>query len=265
MTSSKSNCRPCVIVIAAISILSTCWAQEEGVLEEIVEQTYRIDPGATLSIRNIDGSIRIYGADIPELKLHAVKKAYRQERLQQIRVDVSAQPNAVSIETRFPPKPKWGFSDRSGTVDYILVLPQTCSISRLELITGEVLIEGMRGNNVHASLVNGRMFGHNCFGDVHLAVTNGGLDVGYHWWEHGSFSVDAEIVNGNVRAFIPGEASFHLLATSVNGNVASDFSDKQDRHLEGVARIDTMIGGASEASVNIHATNGSVRIVEANP
>ena len=254
-----------LIVFIVFLSLSPCWGQEEGVLEEIVEQNYRIDPGATLSIRNTDGSIRIYGADIPELRLHAVKKAYRQERLQQIHIDVSAQPNAVSIETRFPPKPKWGFSDRSGTVDYIVVLPQFCSISRLELTNGEVLIEGMRGKNVHASLANGRMFGHNCFGDVHFAVTNGGLDVAYHWWEQRPFSVDAEIMNGNVRAFIPGEASFHLLATSVNGNVASDFSDKQDRHLEGVAKIDTTVGGASEANVKIHATNGSVRIVEANP
>jgi hypothetical protein len=245
--------------------LSTCWAQEEGVVEEIVEQNYRIDPGATLSIRNTDGSIRIYGANIPELRLHAVKKAYRHERLQQIHVDVSAQSNAVSIETRFPPKPKWGFSDRSGTVDYILILPQFCSISRLELINGEVLIEGMRGNNVHANLVNGRLFGHNCFGDVHLAVTNGGLDVGYHWWEHRPFSVNVDVVNGNARAFIPSEASFHLLATSVNGHVASDFSDKQDRQRDGVTTIDTTVGGASEANVNIHATNGSVRIVEANP
>src|ERR1700730_241960 len=238
---------------------------EEGVVEDVVEKTYPIDPGAALSIRNVDGSIRIYGADIKELRIQAIKKAYSAERLAKIGVNISVQPGAASIDTAFPPRAKWSFSDRSGTAVYIVGLPQFCVIARMELTNGEVVIEGMRGKNVHASLANGRLFGHNCFGNVHLAVANGGLDVGYHWWEHRPFSINAEIVNGNARAFIPGEASFHLLATSVNGHVASDFSDKQDRHLDGVAKIDTTIGGASEANVDIHATNGSVRIVEANP
>lgn len=254
-----------VLVLTLAASLSLARSEERGVLEEIVEQTHAIDPGASIDIRNGDGSIRIYGADIKELRVQAIKKAYSAERLSKIAVNISVRPGAVSIDTVFPPKPKWSFLDRSGTVDYIVVVPQTCSLARVELVTGEVLIEGMRGDNVHANLVNGRLFSHNCFGDVHLAVTNGGLDIGYHWWEHRRFSVNAEIENGNVRAFIPGDASFHVMAASVNGHVASDFAEKQDRQRDGVAKIDTMIGGASEANVNLHATNGSIRIAEANP
>src|SRR3977135_2863105 len=90
---------------------------EEGVVEDVVEKTYPIDPGATVSIRNVDGSIRIYGADIKELRVQAIKKAYSAERLSKIAVNISVQPDAASIETVFPSRPKWGFSDRSGTVD----------------------------------------------------------------------------------------------------------------------------------------------------
>jgi hypothetical protein len=254
-----------ILVLTLAASLSLARSEERGVLEEIVEQTYPIDPGASIDIRNVDGSIRIYGADIKELRVQAIKKAYSAERLRKIAVNVSVQPGAASIDTVFPSKPKWSFSDRSGTVDYIVVLPQFCSLSRLDLVTGEVLIEGMRGANVHANLVNGRLFSHNCFGDVHLVVTNGGLDIGYHWWEHRRFSVSAEIGNGNVRAFMPGDASFHVTAASVNGHVASDFAEKQDRRRDGVAKIDMMVGGASEANVNLHATNGSIRIADANP
>lgn len=254
-----------ILFLTLAASVSVARSEESGVLEEIVEQTHAIDPGASIDIRNIEGSIRIYGADIKELRVQAIKKAYSSEQLRRIAVNISVRPGAASIETVFPPKPKWSFSDRSGTVDYIVVLPQFCSLSRLELVTGEVLIEGMRGGNVHANLVNGRLFSHNCFGDVHLAVTNGGLDIGYHWWERRRFSVNAEIENGNVRAFIPGDASFHVRAASVNGQVANDFAEKQDRQRDGVAKIDMMVGGASEANVDLHATNGSVRIVEANP
>jgi putative adhesin len=254
-----------VLVLTLAASLSVSRSEEIGVVEEIVQQTHAIDPGASIDIRNVDGSIRIYGADTRELRIQAIKKAYSAERLSKIAVNVSVQPGAASIETVFPPRPKWGFSDRSGTVDYILVVPQFCSLSRLELVTGEVLIDGMRGENLHANLVNGRLVSHNCFGDVRLAVTNGGLDVGYHWWERRRFSVNAEIENGNVHAFIPGEASFHVIAASVNGQVASDFTAKQDRQGNGVAKIDMLVGGASEAEVNLHATNGNIRIAEANP
>src|ERR1700730_14842069 len=185
-----------ILVLTLAASLSLARSEEHGVLEEIVEQTYPIDPGASVDIRNVDGSIRIYGADIKELRVQAIKKAYSTERLRKIAVNVSVQPGAASIDTVFPSKPKWSFSDRSGTVDYIVVLPQFCSLSRLDLVTGEVLIEGMRGANVHATLVNGRLFSHNCFGDVHLVVTNGGLDIGYHWWEQRRFSVSAESGNG---------------------------------------------------------------------
>jgi DUF4097 and DUF4098 domain-containing protein YvlB len=135
----------------------------------------------------------------------------------------------------------------------------------LELANGEVVVEGMRGDNVHASLVNGRLYGRNCFTDLHLTVTNGAIDVAYDWWEEHRFSLNAEITNGNARAFIPGDASFHLLASSVNGHVASEFVEKQDRQRTGVRRIDLMVGGSSETEVKINAINGGVRITEVNP
>ena len=199
------------------------------------------------------------------MKVQAIKKAYSAERLNKIAVNVSVQPGTVSIDTHSPPKPKWGLFDRSGTVDYVIILPWFCNISQLELANGEVLVEGMRGDNVHASLVNGRLFGHNCFTDLHLAVTNGGLDVAYDWWEEHRFSVNAEITNGNARAFIPGDASFHLFASSLNGHVASEFVEKQDRQRNGARRIDLMVGGNSETEVKINAINGGIKITEVNP
>jgi hypothetical protein len=257
--------RPFLTLLLIAWWIPCCPAGTDRALEELFEQTYPVAPNASFSIRNADGSIRIYGADIGEMKVQAIKKAYSAERLNKIAVNVSVQPGTISIDTHCPPKPKWGLFDRSGTVDYVIILPWLCNISQLELANGEVVVEGMRGENVHASLVNGRLFGHNCFADTHLAVTNGALDVAYDWWEEHRFSVNAEITNGNVRAFIPGDASFHLLASSVNGHVASEFVEKQDRQRTGVRRIDLMVGGNSETEVKINAINGGIRITEVNP
>ena len=107
-------------------------------LEEIVEQKYDVNPDATLSVENIDGAIRVYAADKPEIVIQAIKKAYNSERLQAIVVDVKASQSGVVITTRFPPR-KNALSDRSGAVDYIIIVPQMARISDLKLTNGEIL------------------------------------------------------------------------------------------------------------------------------
>jgi len=86
--------------------MAGCGSEVERIVEQTVEQNYKIDPTARVSIRNTDGSIRIYGADTPEIKLQAVKKAYSKDRLDKIVIDVGAQPSSISIDTIYPPKPK---------------------------------------------------------------------------------------------------------------------------------------------------------------
>ena len=255
---------PVVIIMATTMACSSPEARSAAVLEDIIEETYAIEPTAKISVQNDDGSIQIYGADISHLKLLAIKRAYSEDRLAKISVDISVRADDVSIDTHYPPKPKWGWSDRSGTVEYIIVLPWTCDVTRLELGNGEVVLEQMRGDNLHANLGNGRLYAHNCFTDLHLSVANGGLDISYDWWETDKFSIDAQIASGNARLFIPGEAAFHLAAASVNGHVASDFRDKEERGRNATS-IDASIGGPSQTDIKIRAVNGNIKIAEENP
>ena len=233
---------------------------DEG-LEEIVEQTYHVDPAAALSISNAEGAIRIYGADVNEIHIHAVKRAYSSARLRKIDTNISAHSGAVSIETNYPPKKPWGLGDRSGTVDYTVIVPQTCVISKLDLGVGEMLNEGLRGGSAHAHLTNGRLFAHNCFGDMDLTAENGGIDIYYDWWEQIKFSIKAEIADGSVRAFIPGDASFHLRAEAEGGQIANDFAEKEQRKL-GVRKIDRVIGTPAGAEVRLRARSGNIKIAE---
>src|SRR6476646_11031444 len=112
-------------------------------LEENVEQTYDVDTDVTVTVENTDGSIRVYGADKPEVRFLAIKKAYNAERLAGIVVDVKASRNRIAITTRFPPREN-ALSDRSGTVDYIIVVPQAARLAELKLSNGELLVDGLR-------------------------------------------------------------------------------------------------------------------------
>ena len=255
----------CPYIVPLCALFSSCGESEQP-LEQVSEKSCAVNRDATFSIKNVDGSIRIYGSDKPEMRLQATKAAYTPERLNKIAVDVSAEPGAVSIDTRFPPTPTWGFFDRSGTVDYVIVIPATAKLSRLELANGEVLIDSMGGDDVHAHLGRGRLFAHNCFSNLHLSVTSGGLDLIYDWWERRHFSVDAQLVNGNLRAFLPGDASFHLAAQVVNGKIGNDFANKEQRRSGStVNNTVTSVGEQPAAEINLRAEHGNIRIVEKNP
>src|SRR5205085_9544213 len=159
------------LLVAATLLLffgPTAFAVEP--LEEILEQKYSVATDATLRVQNIDGSIRVYAADKPEIRIQAIKKAYNRERLEAILVDVKATQSSVAITTSFPPQ-KNALSDRSGTVDYIIVVPQTARITDLNLTNGELLVEGLRNGRIaQAHLINGWLAGHNCFGNLDLAI-----------------------------------------------------------------------------------------------
>src|SRR5438876_4309011 len=67
------------------------------VLEEIIEQRHAVDPDGTFSLRNTDGFIQIYGWDRLEISIQAIKRAYSQDRLKSIVVDVKATRKGVAI------------------------------------------------------------------------------------------------------------------------------------------------------------------------
>ena len=254
------NSRGCFFTLSAAAVFvlaQTGFAVEP--LEDTVEQKYSLDADATLSISNIDGSIRIYTADGPDLSILAIKKAYTEERLHGIVVDIKATRNSVAITTIFPPR-KNALSDRSGTVDYIVIVPQKIRITQLDLMNGELLVEGLRGGSATAHLVNGWLAGHNCFGDLDLKVETGRLDVAYDWWESHEFSIKASNTRGNIRLILPSDSSLNLSATATEGRIANAFDGRKEPDAGIIHSVATVIGPEAEAVVALDAARGNIRI-----
>ena len=241
-------------------VLLVATAHSAEPLEEIVDQRFDVDPNVTLSVQNIDGAIRVYAAEEPVVIVQAIKKAYNTERLKGIVVGTKATPTSVAITTSFPPR-KNALSDRSGTVDYIIVVPQRAKIMQLELTNGEVLVEGLRnGASAKAHLVNGWMIGHNCFGNLDFTVETGRLDVAFDWWENHEFAVKALNLRGQLRAVFPSEASLNLSATAPEGRVANGFGNKTTAPSDVVHSVAEVIGRDARAVVSLEARNGNIRI-----
>lgn len=255
------------IVVLLLLSLADCRPESDGVLEERFEQLYTIQPNTDLSIQNGDGAILVYGSNINEIRVQATKKAYGRMQLKGITIDVSVQPTSVSINVKIPPKPRWAFFDRSGTVDCTIVVPATTNISQLSLEAGEVLVDGMRGRSVHAKLGDGRMIVHNCFTDTELALQRGNLTISYEWWERGTFSIQANITQGSAWAFLPSQAAFHLVAETAYGRIANDFDDPAVARPASAeaTKIDMLARDGGKAAIKMRTAHGDIKIIEENP
>jgi hypothetical protein len=130
---------------AMVLCLIGCREAVEHPVDQTTEEEYQVDPTASLSVRNTDGSVVIHGSDSPKLKLRTVKKARNAERLRAIAVNVTAEPGAVSITTNLRREKNKAFSANAGTVDYEITAPRTLRISRLDLASGKVRVEEKRG------------------------------------------------------------------------------------------------------------------------
>jgi hypothetical protein len=248
-------------LLFAITALLLCACASDGAktLEEITEDTYELSPTGTVTIRNQDGRIYIYGSDGSELKVKVIRKAFSQERLDALKVNVTIDGDDAVIDTVFPPKPEgWSTADRSGTVEYLINVPQHCTITKAELANGEIMIDGMRGPSVEAQVGNGRIYARNCFTAARYTLARGGMDIFYGWWERRAFSLAAEIASGNVRVAIPSDANAQVNATTVNGNLQSRFANPGENL--GKQHEVTLGDEGANAELVLRAVNGNVRI-----
>ena len=232
------------------------------VLQDVVERRFPLDPTGTFSLRAIDGTVEIFGTDSREVKIVAVKKAFSPERLNAIAIRVYARHDAVNIETTPPPAPRHHFSDRSGTVEYTINIPQTARIARLELPNGELVIDGMRGASIAANLGSGQLVTHNCFCDQTIHVNQGGLSVLFDWLEENPITIEGVIEDGNALARIPTDATFHLHAVAKQGHVSNDFSPMETRKRDDASEINEVIGDAPATKLSFRASEGNIHISE---
>ena len=235
------------------------WGRAE-LFQDVFERTIPVAPDVTVTVRNIDGTIYLYGAKEPRIRITARKRAFSKARLDGISVNVANEGKTVSIDTIYPKNPTGlSLADRSGTVDYLILLPETATLAHVELVNGEIIIDGMRGPAANARLTNGRMTARNCFSAVKLVLETGVLDAYYNWWEARPFSLVGKIENGNARVQLPKGAAFQLDAASSTGRVVNQLAET-DAQRGPVPALKTEIGQGGEMELQLRAVRGNIDI-----
>jgi hypothetical protein len=245
--------------LACALIFLGCGVAASAPLQEVVEKNYPLSPNTVISVRNTDGTLYIYGSEVPELKIYARKKAYSKERLDGISVNVSINGDKASIDTTYPPRPKGlSLKDRSGTVDYVIVVPETCTLQQVELVNGEIIVAGMRGPAVNARLTTGIILVQDCFTALNVAAQQGGIAVAYNWWEERGISLVAELADGDVSVALPPDPAVRLDAASTSGQIRNQFG--HERGQSDGRSLRTTIGAEGGAEFKIRTGSGNIKI-----
>ncbi len=238
-------------------------AQSREQVREEFHQTYPLSQNGRISLENIQGAVHITAWDRNEVKVDAVKTAYSRELLNDAEIKVISTADSLRIHTRYPDGNLTFNSDEyqryqnPATVEYTLTVPRNARLSSIELVNGNLNIEGIAGD-VNASSVNGHITASNLRGEAKLGTVNGNLDATFDKLDE-SKAVSLGSVNGNVTLVIPSDSNAIIKAGTVHGGIKNNFGlpvrrgDYVGRELYGQL-------GRGGARLKLGNVNGSVNI-----
>ncbi len=217
-------CALCVLALAARA------SDHEGKLTEEFHKTYELTSDGRIELNNINGAVHISSWDRNEVKVDAVKYADTKERLDEARIEIDANKNSISIQTKYPNHDhnwNWGSHNNPASVEYTLTVPRAARLDEIKLINGGLDVTGMSGE-VHASCINGRLEAHNLSGRAELSTINGHLEARFD--QLAGSRVELNSVNGSVDLTIPSDSKAELEASTVSGNINNDFGLHVNNH-----------------------------------
>jgi hypothetical protein len=229
-------------------------------LTETFSQTYPISPTGRVSVANINGDVHINVSDQGFVKVDAVKRAYSQERLSEVTVDVQNTADSVKIRTKYPDDHNYSGRNRGdswASVEYTLTIPRRARVDGAELVNGSLDINGVQGD-VQASLVNGTVKASGLGGEVKFSTVNGGVEANVAALD-GAKSVTVSSVNGPITLVVPSGASADVRASTLHGAITNDFGLNVDDGQFVGHNLNGQIGSGG-ARIRLTNVNGSIAI-----
>ena len=234
----------------------------QQVTEEF-HQTYPLSATGRVNLQNINGGVKIIVWDRAAVQVDAIKKAYRRERLAEAQVDVTSTEENIRIKTEYPSRNQtWNQNryDNPATVEYSITVPRKAILESIELINGQLDIEGVEGN-VKASSVNGPVTARGLMGEARLTTVNGPLQATFTQLDEAR-PISLSSVNGDVTVVIPSNSNASVRAGTVHGLISNDWGI-QVKHGEYVGHsLDAQIGNGGPR-VKLSNVNGAISITRA--
>jgi Putative adhesin len=249
---------------AALFVAATAAAAE---LNETIDRTFDVRPGATVSLDNVNGSITIASWDQPRVRVVAHKtvegdKREAQQALKDLRVEITPRDGGLNVMTHYPKESEgvsgifaWLTGDHiDAQVRYELTVPKTMSLD-VDNTNGNIRVTDVAGKH-ELETTNGRIETVRCAGSLDASTTNGRIEAELVRLNRGQENSLAT-TNGRIIVTIPADFAGELDAGTTNGSIKTDFPVTATR--AGDNRLRGTINGGG-APLKLRTTNGGIEI-----
>ncbi len=241
-------------------LLTLSWPALAESLTEEVRETHPLSADGAISLENINGDVTIASWERNEVEIKAIKRGKTQESLDSTAVKIHAQPDRIEIETEYTKKSSGWLSGLTShaSVDYTLQVPKNARLTGIELVNGSLRVSGVAGR-IEADLVNGSIQASDLGGDAELQTVNGRIEVSFASLERAQ-SIQLSSVNGAVEVCLPTEANAAVEASTVHGQIDSEFSSLEVDRGQYVGSSLAGRLGRGTAKIELDNVNGSIRV-----
>jgi len=253
MKTLRSNTLLALVSLATVTGAPAVFAAQE--VREEFHQTYPLDNAGKVQLENVNGNVRIVTWDREEIKVDAIKRAKKQEHLDEVKIEVDANADRIRIKTKYPDSKLRRNKDNTVGVEYLLTVPRSSRLDRINTVNGGVEIEKV-GGDVKASSVNGNLKAEGLAGQVELSTVNGSVRADFAELKK---SASLKSVNGSVTVALPTGAGAKVSAKTLNGGISSDFALQTKKHFPVGKTLDGKIGEGGPA-IELSTVNGGIRI-----
>ena len=255
-----------VAIVLSLSLVGFARARGQGQYTEELHKSYPVSSDSKISLESISGSVQIKGWDRNEVKVDAVKRAYREDRLTDAEVQISADSDSVKIKTKYRSNNlSWNdgydHDNNPPTVDYTVYVPFNARIDKVSVVNSSIDIGDLSGS-VTASSVNGTVRATRLSGGISLSTVNGELEGSFDQLSD-SQHIRLSSVNGTVILRLTDGADAEINANTVHGGINNEFG-WEVRRGEYVGRYMTGHLGSGSTRITLGNVNGSISVRRGN-
>jgi hypothetical protein len=212
-----------------------------------------------IDLANINGPVQIKAWDRNEVKVDAIKRASSKHDLAEVEIKIDSGKDSLAIRTEYARHDHTWTRNDPGSVDYVLMVPRNSRLDDINLVNGDLEIEGV-GGEVRASCVNGRMRASGLSGRAELSTVNGNLEANF---DRLSSPIEVSSVNAKVLLTLPSDAKADIEASTVSGSISNDFGIHVANHKWVGHELNGELGGGG-TRVRVNNVNGRIEIRHAN-
>ncbi len=245
-------------------VLSAALLAASGVSADVTEEltfSYVFADDGRVSVENINGNVTVIGGPGNTVEIVAIKKAGKQEDLDNLEINIDHSEDTIRIETVHPDTGargwfNWG-NNHSGSVNYTIKVPSNVNLESIESVNGNLEISGVSGV-VKASTVNGKITASDLSANTSIETVNGSVNASFASLS-GQQKASCESVNGKLVINLPHDANATVTAETINGGIdGSDFGLKSNKGFVG-RDLEGDIGDGS-ARLALSTVNGAIKI-----